>query len=75
MNSILICFQEYEGDLDSVQTYYEEQRHKIETVYRDWLIDSGNLREKPKEKSCKSSQKMSPLKNTTIRSFSALEID
>jgi len=69
--------KEYNGELDSVQTYYVEQKLEIETKYREWLIDSAQFKEKPKEKSCSRSSNKGALKNTAvpIRSFSALEID
>lgn len=70
-----VSMQEYNGELDSVQTYYVEQKLDIETKYREWLIDSAQFKEKPKEKSCSRSSNKGALKNSTVRSFSALEID
>lgn len=58
-----------------MQVYYDAQKKRLETEYRDWLIDSGHLKEKQKEKSCSSISNKSGMKNSTIRSFSALEID
>lgn len=71
--------QEYEGECGSMPVYYKEQRKNLETNYREWLIDSNALKEKPKEKYNNTSKGASPSLKTsiapTIRSFSALEID
>lgn len=33
-----------------MENYHKIQRHNIETKYRDWLIESSNLREIPQQK-------------------------
>lgn len=42
--------QNYNGKLKSLEEFYKEQRHQLETEYREWLIDSSNLKQLPKEK-------------------------
>lgn len=46
-----------------------EQKKFIETEYRDWLIDTNFLRDKPKD------GKKNPYSTPPIKSFQALEID
>lgn len=71
--------QEYDGECGSFPVYYKEQRKNLETNYREWLIDSAVLKEKPKEKNNNTGKGSSASGKTsiapTIRSFSALEID
>lgn len=67
--------QEYDGTCGSYPEYYAEQRGRLETMYRDWLIDSAKFKEKkdPKNNNEKTSKKKSI--SPPIRSFNALEID
>lgn len=68
--------QEYGGELGSTADYYRDQRKRLETVYRDWLIDSGKLKEKPKEKKLSNGKMSSKVAiSPPIHSFNALEID
>lgn len=65
--------QEYEGTLGPCIEFYEEQRKRLETIYKDWLIDSGKykkIKSKDKKKDSKKNSFAPP-----IQSFSALEID
>lgn len=43
-------FKDYNGDLKPLEEFYKEQRDLLENEYRDWLIDSSNLKQLPKEK-------------------------
>lgn len=45
-----VYFKEYGGKLKSLDDFYEEQRERLENEYREWLIDSSNLKQLPKEK-------------------------
>lgn len=68
-------FQEYEGTCGSCAELYGEQRRKMEHIYKDWLIDSAKLKEKPKEKNRNESGSKKKSCSIPIQSFSALEID
>lgn len=72
----LVFLQEYEGTCGSCIDYYQDQRKRLETIYRDWLIDSAKYKEKPKEPN-NNNEKISKKKSmkAPIRSFKALEID
>jgi len=61
--------EEYGGELKSLEEFHMEQKRHIETEYRDWLIDSNFLRNKPKD------GKKDPYREPPIQSFQALEID
>lgn len=62
---------EYEGTCGSCVELYEDQRKKMETIYKDWLIDSAKYK---KIKSNKKDSKKKPF-SPPYQSFSALEID
>lgn len=71
---ITFFLQEYDGTCGTCDVLYREQRERMETLYKDWLIDSAKYKGKPKENSGtdgKSSKKIS----SAIRSFNALNID
>lgn len=74
-----LYLQEYEGECGSMPVYYKEQRKNLETNYREWLIDSAVLKEKPKVKNSNSTKNTTTSAKSsiapTIRSFNALEID
>jgi hypothetical protein len=36
--------------LKSLDVYHEEQKERLEKDYREWLIDSSNLKQLPKER-------------------------
>lgn len=42
--------KEYGGELKSLDEFHEEQKQRIETDYQEWLVDSSNLKQLPKEK-------------------------
>lgn len=42
--------KEYGGQLKSLESFHEEQKERLEKEYREWLIDSSNLKQLPKEK-------------------------
>lgn len=46
----LFLFKEYGGKLKSLEEFHREQRAILEKEYREWLIDSSNLKQLPKEK-------------------------
>lgn len=67
--------QDYGGELESFETFHEEQRKRLETEYRDWLIDSSHLKQKPKEKKADKKSQLLDANDNPITSLSALEID
>lgn len=67
--------QECGGECGSTTEYYKIQRKNLEENYREWLIDSGNLKEKIEKKSKSKCKTGNTSIQPTIRSFSALEID
>ena len=67
--------QDYGGELESFETYHEEQRKRLETEYRDWLIDSSHLKQKPQEKKADKKSQLLDANDNPITSLSALEID
>lgn len=72
-NSLFIYFyrsQDYGGELKSIEEFHQEQRKYIESEYRDWLVDSNNLKDAPKDKKANSAYLSSK-----ITSFKSLEID
>ncbi|XP_063708337.1 uncharacterized protein LOC134836970 [Culicoides brevitarsis] len=60
--------EDYGGELKSIEEFHVEQRKFIETEYRDWLIDTNNLRDAPKDKKA-------GYLSSKITSFKSLEID
>lgn len=42
--------KEYGGKLKSLEDFHEEQKECLEKEHREWLIDSSNLKQLPKEK-------------------------
>jgi len=66
---------EYEGTCGTCIEFYTEQRKNMETIYRDWLIDSAKYKKikNPNKKGSKKDSKKKIL--APIQSFSALEID
>lgn len=65
--------KDYGGPLSELATMHAEQRKEIETDYREWLIDSGSLKEAPKN-STSSSAASSSIK-PPVKGFRGLEID
>ena len=64
--------QDYGGPLPPIEQIHNEHRKRLETTYREWLIDTNHLKELPKDgKDSKSSNKY----DTPVRAFKALEID
>ncbi|XP_037039600.1 retinaldehyde-binding protein 1-like [Bradysia coprophila] len=62
--------EDYGGKLKSMAEYYKVERKLLESKYRDWLIDSEDLKEiRPKKG--KDTKSVQPITN----SFSQLEID
>jgi hypothetical protein len=55
-----------------MEKMYQEQKKLLETEYKEWLIDSNALKEKPKDKN-QSSQKSKY--DPPLNSFKSLEID
>lgn len=68
-----VYFQEYGGTCGSCENLYREQRTRIETIYKDWLIETAKYKEKAKESKVRNGRKNTS--SPPIRSFSALEID
>lgn len=60
--------QDYGGPLPELAVMHAEQRIELETEYREWLIDSGALKEAPKEKN-------NPSMRPPVKTFRNLEID
>lgn len=73
--NVLFHLQEYGGTSGSCDVLYREQRERMETIYKDWLIDSAKYKDNAENdtKSYKktSRENMSP----PINSFNALDID
>jgi len=76
--------QEYGGELKSLDEFHEEQKERLENEYREWLIESSELKLLPKEKKDDSnSSKKSVVTldvnanacDPPIASFNGLEID
>lgn len=70
-----LFWQDYGGELESFETFHEKQRKRIETEYRDWLIDSSHLKQNPKKKNADKKSQLLDTNDNTITSLSALEID
>lgn len=71
-------FQDYGGPLNTLDHYHKDQRRQIEAEYRDWLMDTSHLKEKPKEKKSTSSDnnnKVNNVRQPPVKAFRALEID
>lgn len=62
--------QDFGGPFDEVATMHAEQKKRLETEYRDWLMDSGALKEAPKQKNSNSNSIKPP-----VKAFRGLEID
>lgn len=41
--------QDYGGMLSSLDKYHNEQRRMLETDYRDWLLETNQFKELPKD--------------------------
>lgn len=54
---------------------YEEQRKRLEFEYKEWLMDSNALKEKPKDKNQSKSGNQKTRYDPPINSFKSLEID
>ncbi|KAL1403302.1 hypothetical protein pipiens_001799 [Culex pipiens pipiens] len=65
--------KDYGGPLTELAAMHAEQKKEIETDYREWLIDSGSLKEAPKN-STTSSSGSSSIK-PPVKGFRGLEID
>lgn len=63
--------QDYGGTLPPIEQFHSEHRKRLETTYREWLIDTNHLKELPKDKDSKSANKY----EAPVRAFKALEID
>lgn len=54
---------------------FVEQRGRLENEYKEWLLDSNSLKEKPKEKGTANGNGMKVKYDPPVSSFKALEID
>lgn len=61
---------DYGGTLDTIQSFYDKERKVIEIEYRDWLIDSGHLKDLGGKGNSKNA-----VKPPLATSFGRLEID
>lgn len=66
--------QDYDGELDSMESLYTIERKRMETEYHDWFIDSNELKDR-QFKSNGSSSKMVETNASISNSFNKLEID
>lgn len=48
--SLSFVLKEYGGKLKSLEEFHKEQKTCLESEYGEWLIDSSNLKQLPKEK-------------------------
>jgi hypothetical protein len=67
--------EDYGGTLPPIEKLYLEQRKRLEVEYKEWLMDSNALKEKPKEKNSSKSDSSKNRNDPPINSFKALEID
>ncbi|XP_059619777.1 uncharacterized protein LOC132263807 [Phlebotomus argentipes] len=71
--------EDYGGPLNTLEKYHKDQRHMIESEYRDWLMDTVHLKEKPKERKSTSTSdnnnKVNNVRQPPVKAFRALEID
>lgn len=44
-----LAFQDYGGTLSSLEKYHNDQRRMLENDYRDWLLETNQFKELPKE--------------------------
>ncbi|XP_058116316.1 alpha-tocopherol transfer protein-like [Anopheles ziemanni] len=64
--------KDFGGPFEEVATMHADQKKRLETEYRDWLMDSGALKEAPKQKN--GSTSASSVK-PPVKAFRGLEID
>lgn len=50
LNRSHLLLKEYGGDLKSLDEFHEEQKKRLEEEYRDWLVESSQFKQLPKEK-------------------------
>lgn len=69
---------EYGGELKSLDEFHEEQKERLENEYREWLIDSSNLKLLPKEKKSDKKQMLDANANNCdppVASLNKLSVD
>lgn len=45
----IMAFQDYGGTLNTLEKYHNDQRRMLETDYRDWLLETNQFKELPKD--------------------------
>lgn len=63
---------DYDGELGTMASFYERERATMETEYRDWLVDSGELRERQPAAAAASKDRV---EQPLPMAFGRLEID
>lgn len=78
LKKLFFIFKEYGGKLKSLEEFHEEQKETLEKEFREWLIDSSNLKQLPKEKKADKKSVLDANANTcdpSIASLNKLTLD
>ena len=67
--------REYDGDLDSIESYFKIERQLMENEYRNWFIETEQLQEKRAAKGGETKTNSSKKTTEITTTLHNLEID